>query len=90
MEEEKNKGTVVKVKVAEDGRIVIKTRAKELPTKVVQELIDNIVGNVVFMFNRKEKETPTRTKKELIFWQVVAIVELITLFIAILKLKGMI
>ena len=80
----------VKVKVEDDGHIVLKTKEKELPTKVVQEIIDEIVGAVIFMSNKKqEKELPIN-KIELLIWQVFAITEMLAILILVLKIKGVV
>ena len=83
----KTKHSTVGIDIKENGQIVLKTDAEEIPTAVVQEILDNVIGTVVNVAREKYKhEEKDRSKYERMY-KYIAIFELIIIILIAIKLS---
>lgn len=84
-----NKEIIVGLSVEKDGHVVIQTKAEELPTDVVQQIMDEVIGRIIHLNSDKIllKEI-IETKKELRVWRLIAFLATVMMFLVLLKMKG--
>lgn len=83
------KEVVVGLGVEKDGHVVINTNAEELPTDVVQQILDEVICKIVNTSTDKNLRIEIiELRRELRTWKILAFFALAMMFIAILKMKG--
>ena len=86
---EVNKKIIVSLGIEKDGHIVIQTEAEELPTDVVQQIMDEVIGRIIHLNSDKHLlEEIIETKKELRIWRLIAFLATAMMFLVLLKMKG--
>ena len=84
-----NKEIIVGLSVEKDGHIVIQTKAEELPTDVVQQIMDEVIGRIIHLNSDKNlREVIIETRKELKIWRLIAFLATAIMFLVLLKMKG--
>lgn len=85
------KEIVVGLGVEADGHVVINTEASEIPTEVVQQIMDEVICRIIATNTDKNlREEVIETRRELRTWKILAIFAIVMMFIMILKMKGVI
>ena len=86
---ESNKEIIVDLSVEKDGHVVIQTKAEELPTDVVQQIMDEVIGRIIHLNSDKNLlEKIIETRKELRVWRLIALLATAMMFLVLLKMKG--
>jgi len=75
----------VGIDVQENGHIVLKTEAEEIPTVVVQQILDNVVGTVIKITKEKYNEVPQNSNEKL--YKFIALLEFVVLILIAIKLS---
>ena len=84
-----NKEIIVGLSVEKDGHVVIQTKAEELPTDVVQQIMDEVIGRIIHLNSDKNlREVIIETRKELKIWRLIAFLATAIMFLVLLKMKG--
>lgn len=84
-----NKEIIVGLSVEKDGHVVIQTKAEELPTDVVQQIMDEVIGRIIRLnSDKKLLEEIIETRKELRVWRLIAFLVTAMMFLVLLKMKG--
>lgn len=84
-----NKEIIVGLSVEKDGHVVIQTKAEELPTDVVQQIMDEVIGRIIHLNSNKNLlEEIIETRKELKIWRLIAFLATAIMFLVLLKMKG--
>ena len=84
-----NKEIIVGLSVEKDGHVVIQTKAEELPTDVVQQIMDEVIGRIIHLNSDKNlREVIIETRKELRVWRLIAFLATTMMFLVLLKMKG--
>ena len=84
-----NKEIIVGLSVEKDGHVVIQTKAEELPTDVVQQIMDEVIGRIIHLNSDKNlREIIIETRKELKIWRLIAFLATTIMFLVLLKMKG--
>ena len=84
-----NKEIIVGLSVEKDGHVVIQTKAEELPTDVVQQIMDEVIGRIIHLNSDKNlREIIIETRKELRIWRLIAFLTTAIMFLVLLKMKG--
>lgn len=84
-----NKEIIVGLSVEKDGHVVIQTKAEELPTDVVQQIMDEVIGRIIHLNSNKNLlEEIIETRKELKVWRLIAFLATAMMFLVLLKMKG--
>ena len=84
-----NKEIIVGLSVEKDGHVVIQTKAEELPTDVVQQIMDEVIGRIIHLNSNKNLlEEVIETRKELKIWRLIAFLATAIMFLVLLKMKG--
>ena len=73
------------IDVQEDGHIVLKTEAEEIPTIVVQKVLDNVVGTVIKMTKEKYSNAPQHTNERI--YKFIALLEFVVIVLIAIKLS---
>lgn len=84
-----NKEIIVGLSVEKDGHVVIQTKAEELPTDVVQQIMDEVISRIIHLNSDKTLlEKIIETRKELKVWRLIAFLATAMMFLVLLKMKG--
>ena len=84
-----NKEIIVGLSVEKDGHVVIQTKAEELPTDVVQQIMGEVIGRIIHLNSDKNlREVIIETRKELKIWRLIAFLATAIMFLVLLKMKG--
>lgn len=84
-----NKEIIVSLGIEKDGHVVIQTKAEELPTDVVQQIMDEVIGRIIHLNSDKTLlEEIIETRKELKVWRLIAFLATAMMFLVLLKMKG--
>lgn len=84
-----NKEIIVGLSVEKDGHVVIQTKAEELPTDVVQQIMDEVISRIIHLNSNKNLlEEIIETRKELKVWRLIAFLATAIMFLVLLKMKG--
>lgn len=84
-----NKEIIVGLGIEKDGHVVIQTEAEELPTDVVQQIMDEVIGRIIHLNSDKNlREEIIETRKELRVWRLIAFLATAIMFITLFKMKG--
>lgn len=84
-----NKEIIVGLSIEKDGHVVIQTKAEELPTDVVQQIMDEVIGRIIHLNSDKNlREVIIETRKELKVWRLIALLATAMMFLILLKMKG--
>lgn len=85
------KEIIVGLGVEKDGHVVINTDAEEIPTEVVQQIMDEVICKIIAMNTDKNlREEVMDLRKEVRIWKILAIFAIAMMFITLLKMKGVI
>lgn len=76
----------VGIDVQENGHIVLRTEAEEIPTVVVQQILDNVVGTVIKITKEKYSEVPQQNTSEKLY-KFIALLEFVVLILIAIKLS---
>ena len=86
---EVDKEIIVSLGIEKDGHVVIQTEAEELPTDVVQQIMDEVIGRIIHLNSDKNlREVIIETRKELKIWRLIAFLATTIMFLVLLKMKG--
>jgi hypothetical protein len=75
----------INIDVQEDGHIVLKTEAEEIPTIIVQQVLDNVVGTVIKITKEKYSNAPQHTNERI--YKFIALLEFVVLILIAIKLS---
>lgn len=73
------------IDVQENGRIVLETDAKEIPTIVVQKVLDDVIGTVIKMTKEKYSNVTQHTNEKI--YRFIALLEFVVLILIAIKLS---
>lgn len=86
-----NDDHTIGINVEENGHIVLNTTVKEIPTEIVQAILDNVVSNVIDITRKKCAENNSNENNHVDnsykLYRIIAILEFIALILIAFKLS---